>query len=263
MGPAVTLPPGYRLVPLERVESTNSEAMGLAAAGDPGRVWVTAGEQVKGRGRSGRVWASGPGNLYASLLLRLGCPAAMAQQMALVAGVAVIDAIRSLGTMPEAGPAPAGLRLKWPNDVLIGTAKVGGILLESSQGLGGPGLVTVVGIGLNVAGVPDGLGRSATSLASEGLHVDRAVVLSELAAAMDRALKVWDEGSGFATIRDRWQASGGRHGEPLIVRLSAGPVSGSFGGLDVDGALLLLDAMGVAHRFTYGDVSLAEVDDRQ
>ena len=83
-----------------------------------------ARRQTQGRGRSGRQWASEPGNLYASLLQALACPPAVVHQLSLLAGVAVIDAIAA-----AAGDTRiAGLRLKWPNDVLIGEAKCAGIL---------------------------------------------------------------------------------------------------------------------------------------
>ena len=94
-----------------------------------------ARRQTQGRGRSGRHWASEPGNLYASLLQRLACPQSDVHQLSLLAGVAVVEAIAA-----AAGAQPiAGLRLKWPNDVLIGGAKCAGILPESQSGGGGLG----------------------------------------------------------------------------------------------------------------------------
>lgn len=267
----VDLAAGYRHVSLGSVGSTNNEAMRLALAGDPGRVWVSATEQVKGRGRSGRSWASVPGNLYASLLLRLACPPQTAQQLSLVAGVAVATGISDLWshTLRAAGPSDhtavsdlrsdtvAALRLKWPNDILFGTAKLGGILVESSSGAGGAGLAAVIGIGLNVAGVPDGLDRAATSLAALGIATDRSCVLTALSHAMDRTLTIWDEGRGFAQVREAWLERAGPIGEPLTVNAGESAVAGRFAGLDVDGALLLDDALGVRRRFTYGDVTLA------
>jgi BirA family biotin operon repressor/biotin-[acetyl-CoA-carboxylase] ligase len=250
------LPPGYRLLALGRVGSTSSEAMRRAHAGEPAGLWVTADEQVRGRGRSGRVWTSVPGNLYASLLLRLTCPPVVAQQLALVAGVAVAEAVAEVSVQrSDTVPPP---RLKWPNDVMIGEAKVGGILVESATGV--EGLTAVVGIGLNVVGVPDGLARAATSLAAAGIATDRRAVLEALAAAMDSALTMWDEGRGFAGITAAWQARAGAIGERLVVNAGAGPVSGYYAGLGHDGALLLSDEQGVVRRFTYGDVTIAARD---
>lgn len=259
MSHAAEMPPGFRLVSFEQVGSTNTEAMRLAGTGDLGRVWIVADEQTAGRGRSGRSWTPVAGNLYASLLLRLTCGPDVAQQLALVAGVAVVDAVRTVasGKVSDLGSDTASVRLKWPNDILIGGAKLGGILLESAQGLGGPGLVTVIGVGLNIAGSPQGLGRDATSLAEAGIATDRAAVLSALAMTMDAALAIWDEGSNFQAIRAAWSDRAGSIGEPLVVNAGQLPVSGCFAGLDNDGALLLTDEQGSVRRFTYGDVTLA------
>ena len=89
-----------------------------------------------------------PGNLFASFVTTLDCPPAKAGQLSLVAGVAVIDAIRRAGDVP-------GLRLKWPNDILVGTAKTGGILVESTSRPRAAGTVAVIGIGLNLVSAPD------------------------------------------------------------------------------------------------------------
>jgi BirA family biotin operon repressor/biotin-[acetyl-CoA-carboxylase] ligase len=118
----------YRSLILDSVGSTNREAFALAEAGETGPLWIMARRQTAGRGRGDRPWVSVPGNLHASLLIRLGCPPTAMPQLSLVAGVAVVDAIRE-----AAGGRPAGLRLKWPNDVLIGQAKCAGILVETSR----------------------------------------------------------------------------------------------------------------------------------
>jgi BirA family biotin operon repressor/biotin-[acetyl-CoA-carboxylase] ligase len=117
-----------RNVALDQVGSTNREALALAETGETGPLWIMARRQTAGRGRADRHWVSAPGNLHASLLIRLECPPAATPQLSLLAGVAVIDAIRQ-----AAGRAgPPGLRLKWPNDILIGQAKCAGILVETS-----------------------------------------------------------------------------------------------------------------------------------
>lgn len=257
---APELPANHRLVHLAETASTNAEAMRLALAGERGPLWVLADRQTGGRGRSGRAWASLPGNLHASLLLSSNCPLGHAGQLSLLAGVAAIDALR------QAGPLAAGsiLRLKWPNDILVGTAKLGGVLIESTSNAprpnASPGISVIVGVGLNLAAAPSDLGPAATYLAAHGLALSPSEALCFLARAMQTWLDIWGEGAGFASVREAWLQRAGAVGEPLIVQASEGPVTGRFVGLDADGALLIVGPDGRERRFTFGDVSLAQGD---
>ncbi len=135
---------------LDSVGSTSDEALRLAREGAPHGTVVTAREQTAGRGRVGRAWASPPGNLYLSVLLRLDLPVARIAELSFVAALAVAETVDAF----VAGRAS----LKWPNDVLIDGAKVAGILIEQADG------VAVIGIGVNVAHCPSGLAYPVTSL---------------------------------------------------------------------------------------------------
>jgi BirA family biotin operon repressor/biotin-[acetyl-CoA-carboxylase] ligase len=121
---------------LDHVGSTNREAFALAEAGVSGPLWIMARRQSAGRGRADRQWVSVPGNLHASLLIDLDCPAMAVAQLSLLTGVATIDAIRR-AAVAGSGVEPRGLRLKWPNDILIDAAKCAGILVETSGALPG------------------------------------------------------------------------------------------------------------------------------
>jgi BirA family biotin operon repressor/biotin-[acetyl-CoA-carboxylase] ligase len=244
------LRPPYRLLHLPETDSTNAEAMRRGLAGERGPLWVLADRQTAGRGRSGRTWVSEPGNLHASLLIETGCPVAKAGQLSLVAGVAAVDALRG------AGVSVPGLRLKWPNDVLIGRAKAGGILVESSARTPHEGRIAVIGVGLNLAAAPPGLEPAATNLAAHGLALSPREALCFLADTMDAALKTWNEGEGFAAVRASWLARAGVIGEPLVVNAPEGSVEGRFADLDEEGALVITVAGGGERRITYGDVSL-------
>ena len=246
------MPHTFRSIILDQVGSTNAEAFGLAKAGEIGPLWVMAHRQTAGRGRSGRRWASEPGNLHASLLLSLNCPPTAVQQLSLLAGVAVIDAIGAAA----GGTAIANLRLKWPNDVLIDGAKCAGILPESHTGATATSLLAVIGIGINLAWHPEDLGRAATHLAAHGVALQPEAMLSQLAGAMQRWLDIWDWGIGFAAIRTAWRARGGPTGEPLSVDTGREKISGQFLDLAEDGALIMLDSSGRERRLTYGEVSL-------
>ncbi len=250
---------GWTVVELGEVTSTSSEAMVRAQAGARGPLWVRADRQTGGRGRSGRSWLSGEGDLMASLLVAPGCPHSALHQLSLVAGVAVVDAVRSV--MAPAPPAPSAasgaprLRLKWPNDILVGADKLGGILVESST-FGGD-LVAVIGIGVNLVEAPRLDGYAATALRRHGPPPPPpARMLATVAARMESWLAAWDKGAGFAAIRAAWLERAGPVGEPMSINTGAGRVAGLFAGLDADGALLLETVDGRLARFTFGDVTL-------
>ena len=247
------LPEGCQLVDLVEVDGTSAEAMRRVLAGERGPMWIMAQRQTSGRGRSGRAWSSQPGNLFASFIAALDCPPAKAGQLSLVAGVAVIDAIRRAGDVP-------GLRLKWPNDILVGTAKTGGILVESTSRPPQPGPIAVIGVGLNLVSAPDDLGRAATFLANHALALSPREALCFLAQTMSDWIGIWNNGEGFAPVREAWLARAGSLGEVLTVNAAGGPVTGSFAGIDDSGALLIDDADGRQLSFTFGDVSLAAKD---
>jgi BirA family biotin operon repressor/biotin-[acetyl-CoA-carboxylase] ligase len=243
-----------RSIVLEEVGSTNTEAFKRAEAGERGPLWIVARRQTQGRGRSGRSWGSEPGNLYASLLQAMDCPPSAVPQVSLLAGVAVIDAIRAAA----GGLRIPRLRLKWPNDVLIGQAKCAGILPECVSGADGKAVTAVVGIGINLAWHPADIGKPATHLAAHGLDVGPDAMLQALAPAMQGWIDVWQGGAGFARVRAAWLERAGPVGEAATVDTGTERIAGTFLDLDGDGALLLRDALGLQRKVTYGDVTLAE-----
>lgn len=236
---------------LATVDSTNAEALRLVAAGERGPMWVQAGTQKSGRGRSGRAWASEPGNLFASYLTVLPGTPPRAYQISLVAGVAVALTVQTL--LPNV--LGLDLRLKWPNDILLGRAKAGGVLVESTQVPRGD-LAVVIGIGLNLVSHPDDEARQTAHLAAFGAVPEPQAVLSVLDYQLSRWLAIWSGGEGFADIRNVWLSHSGPQGERLLVNSGAGPIEGAYQGLDQDGALLLTDDAGIQHTYSYGDVTL-------
>jgi BirA family biotin operon repressor/biotin-[acetyl-CoA-carboxylase] ligase len=241
-----------RSVVLEEVGSTNTEALKRAEAGERGPLWIAARRQTQGRGRSGRRWGSESGNLYASLLQTLACPKSAISQISLLTGVAVVDAIQA-----AAGRRVSGLRLKWPNDVLIGGAKCCGILAESVAA-SGANTIVVIGIGINLAWHPTDIDRAATHLHAHGLDVSFESMLDALARSMDAWLGVWGEGAGFDRVRAAWLERAGPIGETAEANTGSERIRGTFLGLDRDGALLLRDEHGLQRTVTYGDVTIAK-----
>jgi BirA family biotin operon repressor/biotin-[acetyl-CoA-carboxylase] ligase len=190
-------------------------------------------------------------------LQRLVCRPSVVHQLSLVAGVATVEAIGAAAATPI-----AGLRLKWPNDVLIGEAKCAGILPESQMGAGVSEAVVVIGIGINLAAHPTELGRAATHLAAHGLKLSPEAMLGFLAGAVERWIAAWDRGGGFARVRAAWLGYAGTVGESLSVRTGREHITGTFLGLDEMGALLMRDVQGQTRRLTFGDVTLADAAPR-
>jgi BirA family biotin operon repressor/biotin-[acetyl-CoA-carboxylase] ligase len=221
--------------------------MRRALTGETGPLWLRANVQTQGRGRSGRFWISPRGNLYATLLFAPQCTPANLHQLSLVAGVAVHDAIGSAGSL--------SLRLKWPNDVLIGGAKVAGVLAESIVGQNGTSLA-ILGIGINLVSSPPRSRQAATHLSDHSITLEPEPALAVLDASISRWLRVWDSGNDFATIRTAWLKRAGPEGENLAINAGGDRIEGRFAGLDADGSLLLRDAEGRARRFTFGDVTV-------
>lgn len=243
------LPQGWVEHAYERVASTNDLARDLALAGAASGQVVVAVEQTRGRGRYGRAWASPPGNLYASVMLRPRCPAADTPQLSLVAGLALAEALERLG------PPGLAITLKWPNDVLLGDAKVAGILLESASAPDGRATWVIIGTGVNLVWCPDDVAYPATTLAREGFAttLTPSDLLVAYLAALDGWLTRWRE-DGFAVVREAWRGRSFGLGTVVRLRLEHEEVAGRFVGLGDGGALLLELADGRRREITTGDV---------
>ncbi len=222
---------GVRHIAYETLGSTNAEALALARAGERGPLWLTAATQSAGRGRRGSQWVSPAGNLHTTLLLSEPSPSAQAPQLSFVAALAVHDAVTACA--PQLGPL---LKVKWPNDLLVGQAKIAGILIEGESE---PVFAVAIGIGVNCAAHPDNTDYPATDLAASGAGVVTDTLFAALSAAMERRLAQWNRGQGFGAIRADWLKRAAGLGEILRVRLPERELSGLFKGLDENGRLLL------------------------
>ena len=238
-----------------RAGSTNDVARALAGGGAPAGTVVLAEEQVAGRGRGGRAWASAPGlGVWMSMLLRprtLEAPGLLP----IVAGLAAADAL-------DLFVRPAHVAVKWPNDLQIAGRKLAGVLCEGSweAGSGGPGWV-VVGVGLNVLHTADDfppeLQPTATSLRlAAGWGPPRAQVAGALAAALFRGLAEPPaelSGARMAVLRERDALQGRR------VRVTgAEEVTGTALGISPAGALLVRANGGALRTIRSGSVRLAD-----
>lgn len=250
-GDTPRLPPAYRLVVLDRVESTNDEARARAEAGAEDGTLVWAREQTKGRGRQGRTWVSAPGNLFFSLVLRPDRPAQEAAQLGFLAALAVGDAVGSVAP-------PMEVRYKWPNDVLFGGRKGAGILLESRAGADGGLDWLVLGVGVNVVSFPENTETPATSLRFEGAAgLEAPQVLEAFARHFLSWVDRWLE-EGFDPVRAAWLRHAQGLGEAIRVRLPSETLTGTFRDLDAGGRLLLELPGGETRLVAAGDVYFGE-----
>lgn len=218
--------------------------MALARAGENEGFWLRADRQSFGRGRQGRAWKSSSGNLFASTLVRLRAGDPPAPSLALVASLALYDAVAPyLFKLSQ-------LTLKWPNDVLLDGAKLSGILLEREDD------AVVIGVGVNLAHQPDELDRPVTSLARHGSAPSPDIFVSDLAPLFGEWLDRWRE-DGLAPIREQWLARAIPEGTALGVHDAGGDrLDGWFDGLTEDGALRLRLADGSARVIHAADVFL-------
>lgn len=236
---------GVRHIAYETLGSTNAEALARSRAGERGPLWITSAIQVTGRGRRGKDWVSPAGNLYSSLLLTDPAPAPVAAQLSFVAALALHDAVAECA--PGLGPL---LTVKWPNDLLLGGAKIAGILIEAESG---PPLAAVIGMGVNCASHPPETPYPATDLATAGAVVAPDRLLAALATAMQMRLTQWDRGEGFAAIRAAWLRRAAGLGRDIRVRLPEREFTGNFEGLDEQGRLLVRGEDGIT-AVTAGEV---------
>jgi BirA family transcriptional regulator, biotin operon repressor / biotin---[acetyl-CoA-carboxylase] ligase len=242
--------PWAQLDVVERTGSTNADLLAAATAGAPDRTVLVAEHQDAGRGRMTRSWVSPPGTgITVSVLLRpTGVPQSRFGWLPLLAGLAVLDAVR------DCCPATAGL--KWPNDVLLGAQprKVAGILAEVADAQ--PPAV-VIGIGINVAAAPPDQ-PFATSLAAEGGSAERADVLVALLSHLAAREGEWRERRGDperTRLRAAYRAACSSLGSEVRVELPGGTViTGIAEDVDPDGRLLLLDPTGHRRAVAAGDV---------
>jgi len=221
----------YELRRIARCGSTNSLLLAEPILTRP--VLLLADAQTSGRGRRGRRWHSQPGEgLTFSLAVALRRPLRELTALPLVAGVAVARALHALGLGKAA--------LKWPNDIVVDGAKLGGILIETKS-LNGK-VKAVIGVGINLRGAA----ALRTRLRRQAAALEQFIAVPDverLARAIGEALLASlaaFEAHGLDAVRAEWQRLDTHAGQKLRVRLADGRVlTGVSSGLEPDGALRL------------------------
>ena len=242
---AIAVPPRY----LEETASTNTVAAALADEGAPEWTVVAAGHQTAGRGRLGRSWTSAPGrSLLFSVVLR---PPLAPEAASLVSLLAAAEMARACPPLGE-----GRVRTKWPNDLMAGHRKLGGVLPEARVEDGALRHI-VLGVGVNVsmaeADFPPGLGAAATSLSIEGADVRSEELLAGFLCGFRGAYD--PRAPGFAARAvDRYRSTCATLGRRVRARTTGGAVvEGAASDLDGNGGLIV-ERDGERHVVGFGEV---------
>lgn len=250
---------GCSIREFEVVDSTNRLAADCARKGESEGTVFIAGEQLAGRGRLGRNWQSAPGQgLYFSVILRPSLPIREAGRLSLGAALAVQHVLHRYYGQPA--------EVKWPNDILIGGAKLAGILTEN---LGSPGGLDplILGIGINI-NWPEGLAdenqgdfrRRPTALNLEiGSPVERDFLLGKLLYSLDSMYSALHQGRWFRLLSQLQRCLYGKNRQ---IRVTNGKnvIAGTVLRLADDGGLVLADAAGREQTVYSGEVEFADRD---
>jgi BirA family biotin operon repressor/biotin-[acetyl-CoA-carboxylase] ligase len=239
---------GREIISYKRIGSTNAAAYELAQKGLKEGAVVLAEEQTKGRGRLGRSWASPYRcGIYLSCILRPEMSLGEVPKLTIAASVSVAKAIRELTGLQAV--------IKWPNDILLDSKKVCGILLEMMAEQDRLGFV-VVGIGVNVNTARNLLPKGATSLKEElGEDVSRIRLTQKILENLEREYKRLSKGA-FEEIAAEWKELSEMLGARVKVELPTREFEGQAIDLDSSGSLLVRLDNGFIEKTSSGDVVL-------
>jgi BirA family biotin operon repressor/biotin-[acetyl-CoA-carboxylase] ligase len=237
---------------VEETESTNADLLRLDYQEHENKCVLLALKQSQGRGRQGRKWLSDTGSLTFSIRWQFNRSASQLNGLTLAMAVAIIKGLQTLGVHP--------LSIKWPNDVLKGSGKLGGILIELGKPMSDGMTHAVIGIGINIQHPTHAseLNHEVAAL-YEGLSEEESAQMRQetflvLIQSLVSALTLFDA-QGFLAFRQDWMAYAAWLGKKVI--LSSGS-SGTMMGVDQEGALLV-DTDLCIERFLSGDLSLRPV----
>lgn len=236
----------------QEIDSTNSRARTLAAAGYPEGTVVVAESQTTGRGRRGRTWHS-PANqgIYVSIILRPVLPLKEISRVSLIAAVAVAETLE--------GELKLRPSIKWPNDILVNDRKIAGILTEAVTDMDSVEYI-VAGIGINVNNrpqdFPDELQATSTSALVEcGRPGSRVRVLQGLLASLERHYCQLLNGS-FARTLENLKRRSMVIGQEVRLDTVSDFLTGQALDIDDNGFLLVRDHLGITHTVISGEITL-------
>lgn len=234
----------------ESVESTQKITHRLAQENAPEGTLVIAEEQISGRGRMARSWYSPKGTgIWMSLLLRPSLPPQKAPQFTLIAAVAIVEAIESTCFL--------SVDIKWPNDLLINSKKVTGILTElqaDSEQIHS----LIIGMGINVNQSTDDFSEEIRDIATS-LHIEsgktfsRASIVQEIMFNLEKYYAMYIS-EGFEPIKEVWEKYAVTIGKQITARTLNNEIKGFASGITNDGVLKLIDESGETHLIYSADI---------
>ncbi len=244
---------GRRLLYYRSLASTQDIARQEAERGAAEGTTVLADEQTAGRGRLGRGWLSPPGaNLYFSVVLR---PASdHMRALPIVWPLAVCEAVEEVAGLPA--------RIKWPNDVLVGSRKLAGVLIDSELGEGEVGYA-IAGVGINVnfdVSLHEEIRSTGTSISAE---LRRKMAREDvLAAVLGRFEELYEAARRGESVHEGWKARLDTLGQRVRVRFADSVEEGVAEDAEPDGTLVLRRADGSRVRIEAGEVTLRAEEGR-
>jgi BirA family biotin operon repressor/biotin-[acetyl-CoA-carboxylase] ligase len=239
----------FQVIRLETCGSTNVAAKDLARSGAAEGTVVVAVEQTAGRGTKGRTWHSSRGRgLYATVLLRPAsrCPLSL---LPLAAGIAACEAVERAAGLE--------VKLRWPNDLVWGGRKLGGILCESA--FSGPEVdYSVIGLGLNLlhrpADFPEEIRESSVSVReAAGMEIAPEEILGFFLAEVEIRYSAVNEGRADRVLEAFADHSALGLGDPVAVLTDGGVIEGRYYGVGPDGSLRVVTRDG-ERRFAAAEI---------
>ncbi len=239
---------GREVISYKKIDSTNTAAYDMAKKGIKEGVVVVADEQTKGRGRLGRTWASpARGGVYLSCILRPAMSPGEVPKLTLAASISVAKTIREVSGLTAV--------IKWPNDVLINSKKVSGILLEMKAEQDRLDFV-IIGIGINVNTPLKLLPKIGTSIAGElGEEISRIKLTQVLLENLEANYRLVTNGD-FSKVIDEWKDLTDMLGSRIRITLPNREFEGQAIDVDSDGTLLVRLDNGFIEKIFSGDVRL-------
>lgn len=215
----------FNILQYKSLESTNETLKRLVVDGAEDRSVVVAVRQTHGKGRQGKRWLEGEGNLYCSILLR---NPGKVSDMAVLPLIAAICCAEAIGN---------NAKVKWPNDIMVNGKKAGGILLESSL-TGNDIDWVVIGIGINIKNAPEdgAVDYPATSLRENGITLSRDTCLRNI---LENLESYYPDLIEKGELKENWLNYDVLYNKPIKVETVEETLSGTHKGITQEGALLV------------------------